>query len=381
VHLALVSHHVRHGDGQSRVNAELTRALLARGVEVTLVAEAVDDALVEAGARWAPVRVRVGAVHLAKVPAFARAADRVLAALVPRPDAVVACGVSTFQPHALNVAHFVHGTWLHSPFHTSRARRGPYAWYHRAYSVANARWERAVFARARDVVAVSPMVRDELVEIGVPTARIHTVVNGVDTAEYAPGPASRADLGLPEGVLLALFAGDLASPVKNADGALRALAATPGLHLALAGGLARSPYPALAERLGVADRAHFLGYRRDLPDLMRAADFFLLPSRRDSCPLVLMEALASGLPVVTTRTVGSADLVERGGAGVVVERPDDEAALAAACRRLAGDPAERAAMALAARAVAENHTWSRMAAAYLDLIERSVGRPAHAHTA
>ncbi len=373
MHVALVSHHVRSGDGQSRVNAELARALLARGVAVTLVAEAVAPDLVDAGAHWAPVHAPGDSVHLVKVPAFAREADRVLARLAVRPDAVVACGVTTFEPHALNVAHFVHGTWLRSPYHSSRARPGPYGWYQWLYTRTNARWERAVFARAGAVVAVSDMVRDELVAIGVPPGRVRVVANGVDVDEFAPGPADRRALGVPESVPLALFAGDLRSPVKNVDGALRALAATPGLHLALAGASDRSPYPALADRLGVGDRAHFLGFRRDLAALLRAADFFVLPSRRDSCPLVLMEALASGLPVVTTRTVGSAGIVGAGGAGVVVERPDDDGGLAAAFARLAHDGRQRAAMGRAARAVALGHTWGRMADAYVRLIERVVG--------
>src|SRR5690606_25250574 len=111
--------------------------------------------------------------------------------------------------------------------------------------------------------------------------------------------------GLPDAVPLALFVGDIQSSIKNLDAGLAALVQVPGLHLAVAGRIGTSPYPAMAEGLGVQDRVHFLDFRSDIADLMRAADFFVLVSRRDSCPLVLIEAVSSGLPVVTARTVGN----------------------------------------------------------------------------
>jgi hypothetical protein len=57
-------------------------------------------------------------------------------------------------------------------------------------------------------------------------------------------------------------------------------------------------------RLNVSDHVHFLGYRRDIPDLMRTANIFVFPSRYEACPLVLLEAMASGLPIVTAQTAG-----------------------------------------------------------------------------
>jgi glycosyltransferase involved in cell wall biosynthesis len=124
----------------------------------------------------------------------------------------------------------------------------------------------------------------------------------------------------------------------------------------------------MAAELGVADRVHFLDFRRDIANLMRAADFFSLPSRRDSCPLVLLEAMASGLPAIVTTRVGTADLVARG-AGFVVDDPDDAAAVAAAISTLSRDVEERSRMSRTAREVAEEHSWARMSDAYLRLIE------------
>ena len=367
--IALISHDVVKGDGQGRVNFELVRALLAEGLAVDVLADRVADDLIEAGARWVPVRPRLRRVNLLKVWDFSRRADRALDAAAGQYDAVLACGVVTSRPHHLNVAHFVHGTWLRSPYHASRVRPGLNGIYQRVYSAWNARWERASFARASVVIALSDMVRGELIAVGVPADKIEVIVNGVDLVEYAPGPAERGALGLPEDVPLGLFVGDLRSPIKNLDTVLRALPDVPGVHIAVAGTLDGSPYPTLAERLSVADRVHFVGFRRDVPDLMRAADFFVLPSRRDSCPLVLLEAMASGLPVITASTVGTSTLISPA-CGFVMDGPDDDATLVHALCVMAADPVRRQAMSRAVREVAEQHSWQAMTAQYLPLFQR-----------
>ncbi len=359
------------GDGQGRVNYELTRALLRQGAGVELIADNVAPDLIEAGATWVRVKPWAQRAHLFKVWEFARRVDRLLDRNRDRYDAILACGVVTGRPHSVNAAHFVHGTWLRSPFHASRVRPGLNGAYQRIYSIFNARWERAAFAQAGVVVAVSDMVKDELVEIGVPPHKIQVIVNGVDTEEYAPRLVDRGDLGLPAGVPLGLFVGDLRSPIKNLDTVLKELVEVPGVHLAVAGADAHSLYPALADRLGLNDRVHFLGFRSDIAELMRAANFFVLASRRDSCPLVLLEALASGLPAITARTVGTANLVEQG-AGFVMAGPDDRPTLRHALQTLAFDIREREKMGKAARAIAEAHSWERMAAQYLDLFHRCV---------
>ena len=373
MHLALVTHNVYVGDGQGRVNRELTRYLLRQGVAVTLVADRIDEGLLDEGAAWIPVHPGFEKVDLLKVWRFRALADAVLDRERARFDVVMGCGVVLSRPHSLNAVHFVHGTWLRSPFHAAKARPGVNGAYQWLFSALNARWEREAFAAARQVVAVSPMVAAELAQVGVPSEKIETVINGVDLDEYRPGPADRKALGLPEGVVLGLFAGDIRSPIKNLDGLLRGVAETPGLHLAVAGRPEGSPYPALARDLGIADRVHFLGFRRDTADLMRACDFFALVSRRDSCPLVMLEAMAAGLPVVTARTVGTWPLVADAG-GVVLAGPDDHAALGDGLRRLTADADLRTRLGAASRAVAERHSWERMAAHYLRLFEAFAAR-------
>ena len=182
--------------------------------------------------------------------------------------------------------------------------RGPRAWYQLLYSRCNTRWERQSYAAARKIVAPSQKIVDELVSIGVPREKVELIYNGVDLQEFQPGKVSRASLALPEGVPLALFVGDIRTPQKIWTQSSKALAQLPAVHLAVVGETKRSPFPRMARELGIADRVHFAGYRKDVPNFMQACDLFVFPSRYEAGTLVLIEALASGLPVVTARTAG-----------------------------------------------------------------------------
>ena len=285
---------------------------------------------------------------------------------------VHANGCITWAACDVNSAHFVHATWLRSPVHTARLRRDPYGFYQWLYSSLNARWEKVAYHRAKTVVAVSEPIRDELVGLGVPDERVRVITNGVDLREFSPGTVDRREMGLPEGVPLALFVGDIRTPRKNLDTVLGALKAVSGLHLAVVGAADGSPYPRLAARLGLLPRVHFLGYRRDLPRLMRAADMFVFPSRYEALPLVLLEAMASGLPIVTAVTAGAVGLVNEE-CGVVLDDPNDTAALTAALELLTRHEAIRNRMGRAARTVAEGHSWQKMGEEYLRLYEEIVG--------
>lgn len=364
--LALVTHNFFCGDGQSRVNYELARYALQEGVEVSLLADRVDSKLQEMGGTWVPVTPGQQKTHLVKCWKFARQAHHVLRHIQSGQDIVHANGFTISGPHQVNTSHFVHGVWRRSPVHTAKLRRDLYGLYQWTYSALNASWEKKVYQQAQVVVSVSARVRDELIEIGIPAERIRVIVNGVDPDEFHPGKEDRTALGLPEGVPLALFVGDIRTPRKNLDTILAALKQVPSLHLAVAGDTQASPFPALARQLGIEDRVQFLGFRKDIKQLMRAADIFVFPSRYEACSLALLEAMASGLPILTAQTTGGAELVDAQ-CGIVLSDPNDVAQLAAALQRLADDPKSRACMGQAARNVAEQHSWTHMAQEYLQL--------------
>lgn len=372
--LTLVTHNVTRGDGQGRVNFELARHALKWGVTVRLLADAVDEELLKAGATWNPVRPTLRRINLFKVRQFAGMADRELARLRAAGDEglVHANGYVLGCPHAINSSHFVHSLWLRSPVHVARLNHNAWGAYQGLYTWLNARWERQAYAHAEVVIAVSERVREELREIGVPDERIRVVLNGVDTEEFYPASGEGEDrtaLGLPRQVVLALFVGDIRTPRKNLDTVLRALVSTPGMHLAVVGKTDESPFPELAARLGIAERVHFLGFRRDVAHLMRASDLFVFPSRYEACSLVLLEAIASGLPVVTARTAGGAEVIKEE-CGIVLEDANDVEKLRQTLSTLQESPARLREMGDAARSIAQQYTWARMSERYLEVYQK-----------
>lgn len=369
MHIGIVTHKVLRGDGQGRVNYEVARAAVRRGHRVVLLASEVAPELVTNHLiTWIQIPVDGWFTNLLRNQAFAWKSSRWLRAHRDEPDVVLANGFITWYPVEVNAVHFVHSAWRRSPVHVARIRRGPYAWYRWIYTTLNAHWEKRAFRQAQVIIAVSNQVRDELTEIGIPAERIQVISNGVDPEEFSPGAVDRRPLGLPEGVLLGLFVGDIRTPRKNLDTVLEAMREVPPLHLAVVGNVEGSPYPKMASRLGINDRVHFLGYRCDVPQIMRAADLCLCPSRYEPFSLVLAEALASGLPVITARTVGAAHLVTPA-CGIILEDPDDTVALVHALRTLASDDMLRETMGRAGRAVAEHHSFKQMAQQYVDLFE------------
>lgn len=370
--LAIITHQLSKGSGQGRVNYEVARFAAHQGHDVILVASNVADELASLpSVTWIPIPVENWPTRLIKDQVFAWKSARWLNEHTADIDVALANGCITWVRTQASAVHFVHSAWLQSPVHTARVRKGPYAWYQYVYSVVNAWWERQVLARTPYIIAVSHQVRQELEGIGIDPASIHVIHNGVDTDEFKPGAADRTTLGLPAAPPLALFVGDIRTPRKNLDSVLKALVSIPELHLAVVGSTEGSIYPEMADTLGLTERVHFLGFRDDVPDLMRAADLFVFPSRYEACSLVLLEALGAGLPVVTAQTAGGAELITAS-CGRVLSDPNDVQALADTINDLIQQPNLLHEMGQAARGLAMQHTWTTMAKRYLDLLDGEV---------
>lgn len=372
--LALITHKFARGDGQGRVNFELARAALAEGHTVFLLAsEIAPELAAHPLARCVPLPVRGVPSALLQNQLFAWKTTQWLRRHRQEVDLVHANGFVSWSAADVSSCHFVHAAWARSRFHTWRLRRDPYGLYQLLYSVTGAWLEAWSYRRARCIVAVSEQVRRELLACGCDPQRLCVIPNGVDTEEYAPGEVSRAALGLPTG-RLALFAGDLRTPRKNLDTLLRALVDVRDLTLIVAGDVTGSPYPRLARDLGLDGRVVFLGYRKDIPRLMQAADLFVFPSRYEACSLVLLEAAASGLPVVAGRTTGGTELLTPD-CSVLLEDCEDARALASALQGLVPDARRLRAMGAAARSVAAACTWQAMAQRYLSLYRELLDQP------
>jgi glycosyltransferase involved in cell wall biosynthesis len=183
------------------------------------------------------------------------------------------------------------------------------------------------------IVAVSEATRQSLVRQGYPAGRVVTIHNGVAPA------APAASVRLLEGPTV-LEVARLAE-VKGQRTLLRALprldagAVFVGRDLE-AGGAYLRELEAEADRLGVAQRVVFADYRPDVPALIAGCDVFCLPSSAEGLPLVVLEAMAQGKPVVATTVGGTPELVADGETGLLVP-PDDADALAAALARVLAD--------------------------------------------
>ena len=202
-------------------------------------------------------------------------------------------------------------------------------------------------ARFTDLsLAVSQGVKEYLVsEIGLDPATVRVVPNGVDVAALdaaRPGPVVRRELGLPEDAPVIGLVGRLDHWGKGHKELFTAMARIRERHpvhaLIVGGGRRAAEMRQLAESLGLADAVHFLGQRRDVPDLLNAMDVFVLPSYSEGVSLALLEAMAAGRPVIATAVGGLPEVVTDGDTGLLIP-PRDPEALAQALERLLADPA------------------------------------------
>jgi len=219
--------------------------------------------------------------------------------------------------------------------------------------------------------------------IGVPDHRVAQIYNGVDTLRFQRGVCGcLAGEGHPFAVDPQLFVigtvGRMQAVKAQTDLArafIRAIELRPDmrarLRLAMIGdGPLREQAQSLLAAAGVSDLAWLPGERADVPDVMRNLDCFVLPSLAEGISNTILEAMATGLPVVATDVGGNAELVVAGQTGAIVRAGDVEA-MALWILRLAGDPAQAAAMGRAGQERAEREfSLQAMVGAYQALYER-----------
>ncbi len=212
-------------------------------------------------------------------------------------------------------------------------------------------------------LAVAEAQRRYLVDVEkLPAARVHLIYNGVDAGAYHPATdaersAARQLLGIADADLVFMAVGSL-KPLKAFDLLIRAVApalrARAGARLVLVGeGPDRDALKTLTAERGIADQVVWAGLRDDVDVVLRAADVFALSSRTEALPTVVLEAMATGLPVVATRVGGIPELVEPEKSALLVP-PNDEPDLGAALEKLAASPEMRRAFGARGRAIVES---------------------------
>jgi sugar transferase (PEP-CTERM/EpsH1 system associated) len=219
---------------------------------------------------------------------------------------------------------------------------------------------RALALRARKVVAVSQdLCRWLRVDVGVRPAKLVCIPNGVDTERFRPGrdTAIRQELGVGDEEFVAGFVGRL-DPIKNLEGFITSvrLLNRDGLkvRLVIAGnGPERARLENSFKAVSLDPRPLLIGQRPDADRLYRMFDVFVLNSIAEGMSNALLEAMASGLPVICTAVGGNIELVEHNFSGLLIP-PNDPAALAGAIRHCAGSRELRERYGAHAREAADN---------------------------
>jgi glycosyltransferase involved in cell wall biosynthesis len=222
-------------------------------------------------------------------------------------------------------------------------------------------------SRAAAVVSVSAALKDALVRLGVDGGKISVLQNGVDTRMFHPvdRASRRARLGLSGTVLL--MVGNLLA-LKGHEVVLRALCDFPDACLLIIGEGREEPnLKKLTGSLGLGERVRFLGAvpQEQLAEYYGAADALVLASSREGWPNVLLEAMACGTPVVSTRVGGTPEIVAAPEAGVLADERSPRG-IGDALRRLLRSYPDRG----LTRRYAERHSWAATTAGQLDLFER-----------
>jgi UDP-glucose:(heptosyl)LPS alpha-1,3-glucosyltransferase len=350
MHLAIVRQRYTPYGGAERFVEGALEALLERGIAITLYTR-----------EWPQTRLQLiepivcNPFHLGRLWrdwSFARAVCRAVASkppdLVQSHERLLCCDV-------YRAGDGVHRAFLDERLRTASPLRRwltEAAPYHR-YVVGV---ERRLFASPvlRAVICNSKMVRDEIHErFGMPEDKLPVIYNAVDSGAFSPDlrrhrSAMRAALHIAEEATVFLLVGS-GYARKGVARAIEALARLPAdCHLIVVGrDKALGAYKRIARRHGVRGRVMLLGPQDETKPFYGAADAFVLPTFYDPCPNAALEAMACGLPVITSTKCGAAELVLEHNAGLVCPARDIDA-LAGHMTTLV-DPQVRSAMGARAR--------------------------------
>jgi glycosyltransferase involved in cell wall biosynthesis len=264
------------------------------------------------------------------------------------------------------------------------------ATYHGAVELENlGQWRNALKLKvvrnlAAEITVVCGHVGEMLLEQGVKSAKLQCIYNGIQLSKYEKPAAGklRRELGLaPERPLIGMVA-NVRAP-KGHEFFIRAARMVADRHprafFVICGDLHETLSPplfGLVHELGLGERLKFLGFRSDVPELLAEMELFVLPSTSEGFPLVVLEAMAAGKPVIATRCGGVQEMIEHGVDGLLVPVGNaGEMANTISC--LLSDPQRARSLGNAARRrVGKQFSVVAMVAAYERLYERCAMRPA-----
>lgn len=365
--IAFVVHEYTRTFGHSRYVVELAERL-ARDHEVHVFANRVHTDVATRG------------ITFHHVPAWRRDALATIVTFIPFAtarvrrgsfDVVHAQGVTTWSAD-VSTAHICAASW----FAAQRREGLAPGWKQEVFERVVAPLERRFYrgGSAPWTIAISDAVRRDLATEYGRRDRVEVIHHGVDLETFSPAareehrlPLRRA-LGLDDATFAALFVGDMR---RGGRRAIEAVARTADVHLVVVSRSEPEAYRAYATELGIGARVHFEPPTTRIERYYAAADAFLFPTPYDAFGMVISEAMASGLPVVTTRRAGAAELITDGVDGFLVDRPEEVDAMAARLAALAGSRPLRERVGTAARARCERQGWDEVARRTLEVYRRA----------
>jgi len=366
-----------HGGGERQIGY-LTEGLLARGHAVHLFTASPPTRQYK-GLTYHTLRV-IPAPRAFRALGFAL----VVRAALRRADlAVVQSFDRTLGQHIYRAGEGVHREWVRR----KRCSLSPLAcgWSHLSlFDLVLLALERRVLCETPLIIVNAERGRQEISHhYGVPSTRMVTIYNGVDTDRFNTGvrrfrETQRTAWGVAADDVVLLCVGS-GFHRKGLDRAIEALGAMrrrgiDQVRLVVVGKGRPGPYQRLARQVAVADRVRFEGHRTDVEHYYAGADLFVLPTRYDPFANTCLEAMACGLPVLTTTANGAAELIRPGVNGRVLEVPPTADALADAVQSLL--PCEpRLAMGEAAQRTASEYPLSRTLTETLQAYQVVVNQP------
>ena len=361
--------------GMDRANYALARYIAEHGAETHLVAYRVDPEL-EAMPNVITHKVRkIMDSYLASGMLLSRVAKK-WAEVVSRRGGRVVTNGGNCRFGDINWVHYVHAAYRRPPSSALLASAK-----NRAAHLYFAAQERGVLPRARMLIANSKRTRQDAIEqLGIDGSKIHTVYPATDPAEFRRGTAGertrlRREIGLHPELPAVVFVGALGDSRKGFDLAFRAwqvLCADSAwdAQLAVVGRGAELPiWQRRASEAGLSGRIHFLGFRSDVPAILRACDAMIAPSRYEPYGLAVHEALCSGLPAIVSANAGVAERYPRELADLLLPNAEDANDVAARLRRWQAHPEFFRNAADTLSCAMRAYTWSDMAAKIVELGE------------
>ena len=385
--IALVIPSVNWVEGVPHYTAALGRAL-SLDHEVHLVAGKFDPSSIE-GCTFHKIPVLNGSITLFHATFVTNMyLRRALRSLAPGSDFDIVHGAGFTCPAANVVTcHFIQAREQRLLGYGTSAKnwlRNVKSWDYCLYSAFSSFMERRYNRSLRSkkvVIAISQNVKEDLTrEFGIPDERIVVIPNGVDTERFHPlnrvvyRHQVRRDLGLEDEDIVALFVGNSwqRKGLQLAIDALRSIP-NPKLKLLVVGAGDPLLYCSPKELSDPDRRVVFLS--RMEPQIERyyaAADLLLFPTLYEPFGLVVLEALASGLPVVVSATAGVAEHITDRETGLLLSNPGDASEIRAKLELLLEDSDLRERIALQGRLVAEKLTWDRIASLTLEAYQMAL---------